>query len=243
MTISGKVTLDLNRRNVSWARLAWNKLTPTRWSKTVSGSIADLAANGPVAITAHENHLSTKFGEREVPIFRSHAYAAALFNAGVTGLEVGKGVGLENVKAILNSLSDSSTSAVLKHELISPISLADALLKLIPGSKKVIDDPQQGHWVRGRRSRETEVPMSIYPPYPYGGGRSYEPGTPDYYVVDKPEISHLEFSLKDIEKAWAFLQDRSSQFQIAVIDHLTKKDTKLAILLRLFSQLRSQLSG
>lgn len=124
MAIEGRVTLDLNRRNVSLARLAWNKLTPTRWANTVSGSIAGLATSGPVAITVHQDHLSAKVGDREMPIFRSHAYANSLFRAGVTELEVGKGIDNKEVKIALDSLAKARLSIIrtlagpLKTEII-----------------------------------------------------------------------------------------------------------------------------
>ena len=119
MLMEGKISIDLNRRNVSLTRLAWNKATPTRWAKTVSGEISAMASKGPVVLTVNQDQLIAKIGEREIPVFRSHAYAASLFRAGVTEIDVGWCPSPEQVKNTLDVLSDKGIVSLTKGDLIT----------------------------------------------------------------------------------------------------------------------------
>jgi len=114
----GKVKVDLNKRTIKSTEILYNKLTPTRWMKNVSGAIAYMSLNNPISVEVKENYLAVKGtippGETtplEYPIFRSHVQAANIAKTGITEFEVGKGTTPEEVKNTLNTITDNGLIA------------------------------------------------------------------------------------------------------------------------------------
>lgn len=114
MAVVQKVSVHLSQRTMGFAGMMWNRFTPTRWADTVSDAIAGFASSRPVTLTVHNDHLSVKVGENDLPIFRSHAYAASLFKAGVMEIQFETGISSAEVKAKLNTLSDNEIQRGIK---------------------------------------------------------------------------------------------------------------------------------
>jgi hypothetical protein len=104
----GKVTIDLNRRTVGSLRLLWNRLTPTRGAKTVSGFIAGRSTTENIILMIGKNDLSIISGEKETVIPASNTYARCLNKAGITEIEISAGLQPEEIKTILDTLSDKN---------------------------------------------------------------------------------------------------------------------------------------
>lgn len=127
MAISGKVTLDLNRRTVGRLGLLWNRMTPTRGAGVVSGLIATTSRHGAVAVSVSRAQLSIKMGEQELPIYRSEAYARCLWKAGVTEIEIDSGMSQDRVGAILDVLISRKINGISSFGL-QPVSPNGKLL-------------------------------------------------------------------------------------------------------------------
>jgi len=105
MTV-GNVKIDLDRRSMGFARRLWNKATPTRWANRVCAEIAAIGKHKRITLFVSQYKLSIKQEGREIPLAYSHAYAAALFRAGVTEIEFGAGLSFKEIKDSFNMILD-----------------------------------------------------------------------------------------------------------------------------------------
>lgn len=104
--MTGKVTIDLNRRTVGRLGLLWNRLTPTRGSRKVRDILGRLSQKVDMKISVELDGLYLDRTTKITHIPFSEAYAKCLRKAGVLEFEIRKGTGPKLIKRTLDVLSD-----------------------------------------------------------------------------------------------------------------------------------------
>ena len=104
--MTGKVSIDLNRRTVGRLGLLWNRLTPTRGSREVRDILGRLSQKVDMKISVELDGLYLDGKTKITHIPSSEAYAKCLREAGVLEFEIRKGTRAESIKRILDVLSD-----------------------------------------------------------------------------------------------------------------------------------------
>jgi|GEM_PF-2615636 len=106
--MAGTILINYKQRTIGSARLAWNRLTPTRGIKTTANTLGQLSLAQPVQINVNNNGLLVN-GH---PIYNSQHIASNLFNAGVVNFDLRQGSTPQEIRSIINTLTDKDLSLI-----------------------------------------------------------------------------------------------------------------------------------
>lgn len=136
--MAGKATVNLGQRTVGRLGLLWNRITPTRGSKSVNNTLAHLAFKGDVKVLVERDNLYVQDGQQKTPLLSSKAYAKCLYKAGVLEFEIPNETVSKEIKGVLDTLSDRGlkrTKRILEDKSITA-EIKCENFKLFPRSLK-----------------------------------------------------------------------------------------------------------
>ena len=104
--VSAPIQVNLNTRTIGKAELLWNRITPTRGSKSTCATISGAAVGRGVIVQVTGRTLSVSAGNTPHAIAEGTYYAAQLCKAGVETIKIPPNTTAEGVKEVLDTLCD-----------------------------------------------------------------------------------------------------------------------------------------
>ena len=104
--------MDLSTRNISLARVLWNKISTPAASQIACGQISAMARHGETTLTVHQDHLTARMTGNEIEVLHSRHYAASLAKAGVTRIKLDQWADEKSAEYVLHGLISRTVSGI-----------------------------------------------------------------------------------------------------------------------------------